>query len=241
MSKNIFIVELKRMILSSRFFLTILILIISGAMNVIMSYGPMFELLDSPGTLNLFYASVIDGFSNLMWYIAPIIAIIPYSYSLCDDMNSGYVKSISIRIPCDKYTNVKIITTGLSGGLVFLISYIILFIIFWVVDPSPSVKAFHFVGELRGLYDHSRLLLCIYFIINSFIFGFVYSIFAMGVSTITRNCYLGYTVPVVLYYLAAFIAWVIPDYKITKLILDLLPTNTYEIVGKKYGRFIIIS
>ena len=232
MFKNYLFLDLKKSIIAYRFLLTVILTIIIALINLFLSYGPTFELLDAPGTLNLFYTSVIDGFSNLIWYIAPLIALIPYSHSFFEDISSGYIRSISMRVSYKQYTITKTIVTGLNGGFAFLFSYTILFLILFIIDPSASPKIFNFEGDLRELYDSSRLLLCIYFIANSFLFGFAYSIFGMGISALTKNSYMGYAVPILLYFLAPFIAWVVPNKNILITIVKYIPSNSYEIVQR---------
>jgi len=186
------------------------------------------QRLISVGTLNTFiYSNIMEN--NVTILLAPVIAGLVYSTTIIDDMKTGIYRQLAFRIRPLKYIKSKIISSIIFGGGIFLISYILIFFVTFILDPSASVRTIYNRKALFGLiYDRSMLLYCFAFIGYSFIYGAVYSLVSLGVAMITRNKYMTIGLPFFICYSATYFTNLLPQ-NISDIFLYILPYNTFDI------------
>lgn len=66
---------------------------------------------------------------NIFYLILPLLVTIPYGSSFFDDINSGYIKSISVRASKKDYLVAKYVSVFISGGVSAIFPMILSFII----------------------------------------------------------------------------------------------------------------
>jgi len=222
------ICDLKRVVLSWQLYFAIGLVFLTSFITL-KNNTEQFNLFyfENLGTINLFlYSNVISN--GIMSILAPFIAIVVFSTATLDDMKTGYIKNCTLLGQPKKYLKARVISTALTGGGVFAISYSLLFAIYLIIDPSASVRTSFRFGLFLDVYDRSLLLYCAVFILHSFIFGMVYSLFGMGISMVIKNKYIALGLPFVLYYAAPYLMWAVPE-KISKLLSYFIPFLTFEI------------
>lgn len=73
---------------------------------------------------------------NILYFIIPLVAVIPYGNSLFSDINSGYIKNVCIRTKKSHYFIAKYIAVFLSGGAAVVLPMLLSFLISCAFLPS---------------------------------------------------------------------------------------------------------
>lgn len=139
---------------------------------------------------------------------APIISSVVGSGIICDDIQSGCIKSILIRMSKEKYAVCKFISGICSGGLVMGIASAVLMGIIMLIGIPIGMD---YNSTLNGPFDGTAfesiqylsdgLYVILMTIILSFIFGAVWTAVGMAFSVYVHQKYLAIAFPLVLYYL----------------------------------------
>lgn len=160
------------------------------------------------GGLNLFLVSFIVG--TALNLAAPLLAVSLYSQKLYEDIDYGNIKYIVNRIPIKKYISQRILSTSIAGGVSIAIPMLIAMIVYCIYNPNPSATILTAADNfLKPVYYQSKLAYCLLFIINSFLFGAVYSYFSMSISTVVRNKYIAMSIPIIIYLIVQAITWLL--------------------------------
>jgi len=147
----------------------------------------------------LTYPSAVSGFTPF----AAIFPLIPYAASFIDDLQSGYVKGIVTRTGIRKYSKMRILSAAFSGGLTIFLPYLFIFAVI-VINGVPTTPAnindiflsliwAPFVTVGGGLLVMAAKLLL------AFLFGSVWALVGLFLSTIVCNRYVTMIAPFVLY------------------------------------------
>lgn len=220
--------DIRRMFTSWSFFAGILIVIMGG----IISYSRNTELfglnnLEKVGTLNIFIFSNIVS-NVVMSILAPLVAALGFSLSTFDDIKTGFMNNVIINTNPKKYLFARIISTAFSGAIVFLISYVLFFLVSYIIDCSASVRVGFRFGLFLKIYDKSLFLYCIVFILHSMLFGSIFSLFGMGIALNVRNKNMVLILPLICYYLPSYIVSIFPQ-KVVQILTYFIPFLTFEI------------
>lgn len=123
--------------------------------------------------------------------IAPLIASLPFSISYIEDIETGYLKFIYLRISKKKYLLVRILTNALVSGIVIFISSIIIFIMLLIIFGINYNSEFNNVtGIAKEIYFYNKLYYFLFILIMSFIFNIAFSTLSLGLSPYLKNKYL---------------------------------------------------
>lgn len=190
---RLFKIEFKRAVLNYRFLLS-LIIGVSICYYGLTDYYSYNSSDFPPNVVNAYmgwFTAIDQGRRSFFILVAPIICILPFADSYFEDMSSGYLKNILHRTSYEKYIKVKIIVTGIIGGIALSLPTIIIFIIainkypmkLHLIYPTsssiPVATGFFPEGIFANNYSLQPLNYIIFCFIQIFIFGFVYSIFGM--------------------------------------------------------------
>ena len=146
------------------------------------------------GTLN----RVIEAMCNDSIGIPAVIAaVISFGTVTCSEMKNGYIVNELTRINPKKFIIVRTLSTATIGILIILIVYLLWFIYAFIVDPNPSVQITTKFGSIGVVYQKSLWGYLLLYALQDILLVSIYSIFSMGVSLISRNKYIGYTVPLI--------------------------------------------
>lgn len=160
------------------------------------------------GGLNLFLVSFIVG--TALNLASPLLAVSLYSQRLYEDIDYGNIKYIVNRIPIKKYISQRILSTSIAGGVSIAIPMLIALIGYCIYNPNPSATILTAADNLlKPIYYQSKMVYCLLYILNAFLFGAVYSYFSMSISTVVRNKYISMAIPVIIYLVVQAITWLL--------------------------------
>ncbi|MDI9243009.1 hypothetical protein [Fusibacillus kribbianus] len=193
--------DIKRLFLSKRFYMTIVLVIVLYLLTVCTELGMAREL---------FYMIDVRHGLGAFLLAMTILSPIPYGLSYQEDISHNYAYGIEIRVSHRKYCWAKVIATAVGTFLSVFCGYMIICGILSFFHPLISDIA---IGNMQvnyqaGVLDPYQK----YFIWGHPVFYFVstfateaaaYSfmaVFTLMVSTKVRNVFILLSVPAVLYY-----------------------------------------
>lgn len=145
--------DLKRIFTSWVFYLSVAIVVIGGIIQCLLIYPDPADHSSTYGALNCFLAAFcLSGYGPV---VAPVLAVLPFATAYIDDIQTGYVKYIAARTTRKTYIIERVISTGISGGMVLLLGYLLTLAIFTAIDPQPSARTM-ILGELLLTYTIDR-------------------------------------------------------------------------------------
>ncbi len=126
-----------------------------------------------------------------IYYLLPMIAVLPFGLSYIKEKKTGLVKNIFLRTDRKKYVNRKFITNFFAGGVSAM--YIPLLSLL-VVLPFFKIQSPYCIGEggfnsstLCELYYKNTLLFVVIFLLLYFMVGGLFASISLTVSTFSRN------------------------------------------------------
>ena len=135
--------------------------------------------------------------SNIMLMVVPIICTIPYTSSFLDEYKSGYIKMYLLKTYKPDYVKAKILATGLSGGLVFVIGILTATFLASLVYRPMEIAAPEMVSPLLQIVTKALLY---------FVCGFLWSSVGMLLANISLSKYMAYASPFVIYYMMVILS-----------------------------------
>ena len=148
----------------------------------------------------IYDAHARTGFS----LFAPVFAVIPCATQFCDDYNSGYIKSILLRMNIKDYIREKIINCSVAGGLTVFLPELICGGIFsffghpHVPSQYSSYLNSTIFSEVQYVWD--GYLVFLLYLFFAFLFGAVWSNIGLCFSAYVPNRYITLAAPFALYY-----------------------------------------
>jgi len=221
--------DLKRIFTSPVFWATVAVSMICMALNLADFKEVFLYQFPHLGTLNLFlYSAVVVG-GGMLSVIAPVLPVLTFGTCIWDDMESGYIRSILVRMKLSKYIRQRIVSISLSGGATFFVSMLLYWGIMVFLDPanSPMIEIGFSTTAFGSIYAYSMLLYCMFYIVLIMVFGALQALLAVGVSLLAQNRYVGLIVPAVLYH-AGRIFYALTNYR-----FSFLPWYSYSITDAK--------
>lgn len=132
--------------------------------------------------------------SDGMTMALPILAAIPFTASMVDDVKSGFIKEYLLRTTVSGYIVGKVTACILSGGLVLvsgiLMSYIVAALVFTPMEAAIGAGT-ELSACLREFVEKEILFFCS---------GAFWSMAGMLSAVLTGSRYMAYASPFVLYY-----------------------------------------
>lgn len=212
---NLFISELKRSIFSIYFILAAVFLLIVLFISVSSEYS----FGDMTGALHLMNF-VRSGLISLF---APILAAIPFAGSFSIERNNGFLPFIFIRTNKSTYIWSKLLATGLSGALVLTIPYALFFL--WLVIRFPVLPLDNSLpGPFGDVAQTAPMAYVLFIFVVTFLFGFIYALIGLAISTVFKQSLFAYIFPFALYLLPGFVF-------IFLNIAFLEPTTTWDVTS----------
>ena len=133
---------------------------------------------------------------------AVLFCALPYSISFCEDYNSGYMRTIIVRIGKFRYIANRIISVMFSGTLAMgiPIATIILLCVIGATQPITQDTLDWLPRNWIPYTQHmSGLWMFILKILLAMLFGAVWSLMALFISTLIPNRYVTLIAPFVIY------------------------------------------
>lgn len=199
-------VEIKRILIRPALYISILL-------GLLILNRPLFENIISgtigEGSISQFL-SVPFALSDFTPF-ATVFCVLPYADSYCEDYNSGYYRFTVCRLGSKKYAYLRSVNVALSGGLV-MASIILITILFCgslanLSDTSDRIEFMRNSIWVRSgiIYVMNGIPYLALRVVFGFLFGCVWALVGLFISTILTNKYVTYIAPFVLYQLLWFV------------------------------------
>lgn len=167
--------------------------------------------------------------STLFFFLVPLLASLPYSWSLFYEYKSGYVKNLFTRSQRKYYYLAKHIVTFIVGGLTVIIPMIINFIIILCFIPMrlPEPSEYMYYGVFarsmwsKIFYTYPVIYVLCYLFLN-FIFAGLWATLTLEVGKCAKNKYSSIIVPYIVLLIFHFIT---SELLVWQLPLDITPIN----------------
>jgi len=189
--------DLKKALFSPRLFLSAAVVFIILIRSMINYHVLLWHVFD-----RLYLLTIPMALSGFIPFAA-IFTVIPYATSFCDDYNSGYIKVILSRIGSKRYMNARILSVAISGAAAIGIPFFLIFSLITIIGiPTTQAnlsEAYLWLiwapcADIGGgtLVLAAKLLL-------SILFGAVWALVGLAVSSWFTNRYVTLIAPFVLY------------------------------------------
>jgi len=194
---NIVAIEIRRTLFSFRFILVIGIILAMFTRTMI--DWDVFQSFRQMDVLSMStYPMALSGFTPF----AVIFPVLIYSTVFCEEYNSGFIKSIILRIGGKKYMLSRILTTAISGAATIGIAFLLLFVCLLIIGvPTTRENVQAFTNTIWWPYVQvgGGVLVLLGKIVLGVMFGAVWGLAALYVSTIFANRYVSLIAPFVIY------------------------------------------
>jgi len=189
--------DVKNAIFSTRLYLSATVVLFILIRSMINYHVLLWHLFD-----RLYLLTIPMALSGFVPFAA-IFAIIPYSTSFCDDYNSGYIKVILSRIGSKRYMNARILSVAISGAAAIGIPFFLIFSLITLIGiPTTQENLSQFYLGLSWLpyvaIGGGTLVLAAKLLL-SILFGAVWALVGLAVSSWFTNRYVTIIAPFVLY------------------------------------------
>lgn len=118
--------ELKRMFFSKTFKVSVLVVCAFVLTDIVQNtYWAIIDMNDC-SVFHKWIGSLNDTFGSVAFnWVFPILASLPYAWTMGEELNSGYAHQVLIRTSKKDYFISKLVTSFISGGLVIVIALIL--------------------------------------------------------------------------------------------------------------------
>lgn len=182
--KSILMIELKRGFKNKTFFFSVLLGIVIGNIEFFKEVLPLASKLeeylayDNPmNDISWLYANWLGGhltsiYSYVFFLLLPVISILPFATSGFEDIKSGFIKNITIRVDKGKYYFAKYIAVFVTGGTAVVLPLVFNLALSATVLPSvlPQKNSSTFI--LYGTHIGTEL-----FFSHPYLYIFLYLLF----------------------------------------------------------------
>ncbi len=167
---------------------------------------------------------------------APILAVLPAATFFCDDYNSGYLKSILIRVEKRRYIRETLLCSSVAGGLAIFFPCFLSGLFYLVNGKLTSLENLNRWGYCTAFdetvyanmqYIWGGLLLAFMLMVLAFLFGAIWSNVGLLVSVLFPNKYLALAAPFALYFSLHLIFYRIEFLLVLSPVNMLMPNTTF--------------
>lgn len=135
-----------------------------------------------------------DIFTQVYYFIIPLLAVLPFGWSLKYDIDTGYYQNLVARVGRKSYFKAKIVAVFFSGAIAVTLPLVMNFLLSACVLPAiqPDVSAIgaFSVGRMdmwSDVYYTDALIYVILFFILTSVTGGVVACFALPISVLASN------------------------------------------------------
>ena len=134
----------------------------------------------------------------------PFAAIFPalgYASQFCQEYNSGYMKMITSRMSWKCFGITRMVSVGLSGGLIMGIPFLVMCVFAYIVGV-PGVPQDGFLEGLQVVYyieKYGDFFVLAFKVLLGFLFGVMFSLVSLAFAVWSVNRYVAMIAPFILY------------------------------------------
>lgn len=142
-------------------------------------------------------AMSLSGFSPF----AVIFPVMGYATTFCEEYRSGYLRMIFSRITWKKYSILRMITTGISGGIIIALPFsVVCGIGYYFGTPGMPVNGLYAGTKMQYyLENYGDWYILIGKVILGFLFGMLWALIGLAFSVWSCNRYIAIFGPFILY------------------------------------------
>ena len=173
--------------------------------GVIILLRPLFAAFTQRADGSFFqFLSVPFGMSDFTPFAA-IFCVLPFADSFCDDYSSGFINLICARVGTNKYSLQRSLSVALSGGITMTATIIMPILACAILANQPDTEeTVQFMyksiwARMDLILRFQGLVLLALKIILAFLFGCLWALVGLAISTILTNRYVTYIAPFVIY------------------------------------------
>jgi len=222
--KAIIFNDIKRTLRSKRFWICAGLIVISAILNFITEF--LFNRNKPKGALELFVVGNILG-NPMMNMIAPFIPAFIIGPTVAGDLITDDFKEQIKKFGAKRYLTARSISSFISGGGVFIISFLIVLAGCFFYNPAVQEIRYAPLGMFKEIYYTSVPSYIFLFILYSALFGAVFSFFSFGIGLAARNETLAMALPGIIYH-GAMIVWPLFNNPLVSWLNILLPQFAYD-------------
>lgn len=212
-------VKISKLIFNKAYISAMAILIISGFISFCSNMKYDIFKTNTVGFVNLFvFCFVSNPFIEVF---APIIPGLVFIGAINTNRKNGRENEKS---------SINIFSIIIAGGSIFVISSIIVLILFYFISPNIGNTLIQFSGLFSSYYINSKLIYILFYMIHSFVFGGVFSILSFSIYNLSSNKFYALLFPVLIYRIPTYIP-IIQNSNINEYYHLILPYYPYEIIG----------
>lgn len=132
--------------------------------------------------------------ATLLYYVLPLLAVIPYAWSLVGERRSGYVVEVYSRASRGRYFGAKALAAFLAGGVVAVIPQVLNFLTLMAFFPlaTPDVFDALYVGIFEDnlwaelFYGVPALYVALYLLLD-FLYCGLWAVLVLAIGYTTKN------------------------------------------------------
>ncbi len=204
-----------------------------------MVQGYVFTLYDG------FFIFYPVSYSTTFIIIVPLLSCICYSDTYCEDLNSGFIKSIYTRKKKEQYLIIKYIANFIISGIAISVPLIVNYII--LILRCPNIKPNAILGPNTILYTqlfsnvfykHPTLYIALWIGIY-FMYSGLFASIGLSLSTLIRKKNIALFLPFILSIVVELIVEIFD--KLSYNPVNFLNMNLYQSFTIIIGEFLILS
>lgn len=153
---------------------------------------------------------------SMFYFLFPILCILPYGWSLCAEMQNGYLKNIAVRVQRKDYFKAKYGAAFLGGGLAGTIPLVVNFVVDALFLPAirPDLLYPYYsmqqVDFLAELYCVRPLLFNLLYFAFSFVYFGLIAGCTVACAFLVKSRILGMLLPVGVFYVMHSVSMMLP-------------------------------
>lgn len=142
-------------------------------------------------------AMALSGFTPF----AAIFPVMGYSIAFCEEYHSGYIKMITSRISWKYYGILRMITTGVSGGMIIAVPFAVVNLIGYFAGEHGMPDTGLYMGTKMQYYleKYGDGYILTGKVLLGFLFGVLWALVGMAFSVWFCNRYVSLIAPFILY------------------------------------------
>ena len=151
-------------------------------------------MLTSESVFNHWLGTDVASFpNNAFYFLLPIIAVLPYGWSLASERTSGYTKNILTRTTRKSYLIAKYMAGFISGALIIFIPLAVSLLILPDFLPSMKMESIYPYGTIgqgcmwAEIYFEHPYIYCIMYIFLDSLYGGLIATMSLAVSFFVKN------------------------------------------------------
>jgi len=148
-----------------------------------------------------FFVSIFA--SSVYILVAGMLPGIPYAYTFYEERENGYLRYILPRQGINKYIDMKIVVTALTGAVTTFIPYVFLLIPTFIVGsdttPIKHLEVLETMGWGSVMYIWGGWLMLLMKGMLLILFGIMWALLSLMLSMYVKNKYFAYILPYVVY------------------------------------------